>query len=240
MFFSPGVFRHDRHHVSPWQTSRFAMTDIIVLPWQTSCFCPIGERQTGVVLHMFAGISLFFQRTLFLCYKEPYRSIPALLRGGSTSLILVSCCLSLEIVMNTALISNFWHIRLRSSLNPYSCGKEIMHFSVFSSMQFGSPGSLCRFGSGCRILIVLWWPGKTKLKEETLKYTICLSYVSELSEDLRWVRWKFVIRTVFTTISTLRQELTGVKDVDPPLSKTDAVYKDLCSCGKFRIHWINQ
>ena len=43
---------------------------------------------------------------------------------------------------------------------------------------------------------------------------------------------KFDIRTVFTTVSTLRQQLTRVKDVDPPLRKAGMVYKVPCSCVK--------
>ena len=67
-----------------------------------------------------------------------------------------------------------------------------------------------------------------------MKYTICLPYVSGLSEEFRRVCSKFDIRTVFTTISTLRQQLTRVKDVDPPLSKAGVVhvYKVPCCCGK--------
>ena len=77
-------------------------------------------------------------------------------------------------------------------------------------------------------------PRGAKVEEKTLKYAICLSYVSGLSEDVRRVCRKFDIRTVFTTISTLmiRQQLTRVKDVDPPLSKASVVYKVPCSCGK--------
>ena len=37
---------------------------------------------------------------------------------------------------------------------------------------------------------------------------------------------------VFTTISTLRRQLTRVKDVDPLLSRAGVVYKIPCSCGK--------
>ena len=68
-------------------------------------------------------------------------------------------------------------------------------------------------------------PIGAKVEVETLKYTICLPYVSGLSEDVKRVCRKFDIRTVFTTISTLRQQLTRVKDVDPPLSKAVVVYK---------------
>ena len=75
-------------------------------------------------------------------------------------------------------------------------------------------------------------PRGAKVEEETLKYTICLPYVSGLSEDVRRVCQKFDIRTVFSTISTLRQQLTRVKDVDPPLRKPGVVYRVPCSCGK--------
>ena len=77
-------------------------------------------------------------------------------------------------------------------------------------------------------------PGRTKPEKEALKYTICLPYVSGLSEDVRRVCRKIDIRTVFTTISKLRQQLIRVKDVDPPLSKAGVVYtcKVPCSCGK--------
>ena len=67
-----------------------------------------------------------------------------------------------------------------------------------------------------------------------MQHTICLPYmyVSGLSEDVRRVCRKFDIRTVFSIISTLRQQLTRVKDVDPPLRKAGVVYKVPCSCGK--------
>ena len=55
-----------------------------------------------------------------------------------------------------------------------------------------------------------------------------------MSEDLRRILRRFYICTVFTTISTLRQQLTRVKDVDSPLSKAVVVYRVLhvCSCKK--------
>ena len=68
--------------------------------------------------------------------------------------------------------------------------------------------------------------------EETPKHTICLPYVSGLSEELRRVCRKFDIRTVFKTTATLRQHLTRVKDRDPMLSLAGVVYKIPCSCGK--------
>ena len=42
---------------------------------------------------------------------------------------------------------------------------------------------------------------------------------------------KFDIRTVFTTMSTLRQQLTKVKNTDPTLEKSSVVYRIPCSCG---------
>ena len=44
--------------------------------------------------------------------------------------------------------------------------------------------------------------------------------------------WNADIRTVFTTISTLRQQLSKVKDPDPMLSRAGVVYRIPCSCGK--------
>ena len=76
------------------------------------------------------------------------------------------------------------------------------------------------------------WKGRRQLAEEEPKYTICLPYVAGLSEDLRRVCRKYGIRTVFTTISTLRQQLTRVKDVDPLLKRAGVVYKIPCSCGQ--------
>ena len=61
--------------------------------------------------------------------------------------------------------------------------------------------------------------------EEQPKYTICLPYVAGVGEDLRRVCRKFDIRTVFTTMSMLRQQLTKVKDTDPTLKKSSVVYR---------------
>ena len=58
-------------------------------------------------------------------------------------------------------------------------------------------------------------------------------HVSGLSEDLRRILRRFDMRTVFTRIFTLRQQLTMVKDVDPLLTKAGVVvYRVPCSCGK--------
>ena len=72
---------------------------------------------------------------------------------------------------------------------------------------------------------------RERRQEETPKYTICLPYVSGVSEDLRRVCRRFDIRSVFTTVSTLRQHLTRVKDRDPLLRKSGVVYNIPCSCG---------
>ena len=72
---------------------------------------------------------------------------------------------------------------------------------------------------------------KKTTQEEQPKYTICLPYVAGVGEALRRVCRKFDIRTVFTTMSMLRQQLTKVKDTDPTLKKSSVVYKIPCSCG---------
>ena len=69
-------------------------------------------------------------------------------------------------------------------------------------------------------------------EEEPPKHTLCLPYVSGVSEDLRRVCRKYNIRTVFTTVSTLRQQLTRVKDIDPDLGRAGVVYKIPCECGQ--------
>ena len=73
---------------------------------------------------------------------------------------------------------------------------------------------------------------KSGQEEEKPKYRICLPDVSGLSKDLRSILRRFDIRTAFTTISRLRQQLARVKDVDPPLSKAVMACRVLCSCGK--------
>jgi predicted GIY-YIG superfamily endonuclease len=72
---------------------------------------------------------------------------------------------------------------------------------------------------------------KKKDLEEDPKHTILLPYVSGLSEDLRRICCKQGIRIVFTTPTTLRQQLTRVKDKDPPLNRSGVVYRIPCSCG---------
>ena len=60
--------------------------------------------------------------------------------------------------------------------------------------------------------------------------TLCIPYVSGLSEDLRRVCRKYSIRTVFRTPSTLRRELSRIKDRDPALKASGVVYEIPCSC----------
>ena len=71
----------------------------------------------------------------------------------------------------------------------------------------------------------------SRQQDRTTHYTICLPYVYGASEDLRRVCRRYNIRTVFTTISTLQQHLTHVKDVDPLLKRSGVVYNIPCSCG---------
>ena len=79
-------------------------------------------------------------------------------------------------------------------------------------------------------------PRRKKQPEEKPKYTICLPYVSGVGEDLRRVCRKYDIRTAFSTVSTLRQQLTKVKDVDPLLSRAGVVYSIPCSdCEQYYI-----
>ena len=72
---------------------------------------------------------------------------------------------------------------------------------------------------------------KKEQEEEKPKYTcrICVLCVSGLSEDQRRIL-RFDIRTAFTTVSTLRQQLTRVKKVDPLPTKAGVVYRVPCIC----------
>ena len=77
------------------------------------------------------------------------------------------------------------------------------------------------------------WPNhKLQRTQEEPLHTLCISYVSSLSEDLRRVCRKYSIRTVFRTPSTLRQELSRIKDRDPALKGSGVVYEITCSCGQ--------
>ena len=72
---------------------------------------------------------------------------------------------------------------------------------------------------------------KKQQQEEPPKYTICLPYVAGLGEALRRVCRKHNIQTAFTTMDTLRRQLTRVKDTDPIIKKSGVVYRIPCSCG---------
>ena len=72
---------------------------------------------------------------------------------------------------------------------------------------------------------------RTTTTEEQPKYTICLPYIAGIGEDLRRVCRKYNIRTVFTTMCTIRRKLTNVKDADPSLKRSRVVYSIPCSCG---------
>ena len=68
----------------------------------------------------------------------------------------------------------------------------------------------------------------------------CLPYVAGLGEALRRVCRKHDIRTVFTTMDTLRRQLTRVKDTDPTLKESGVVYRIPCSCGLAYIGETNR
>ena len=57
-------------------------------------------------------------------------------------------------------------------------------------------------------------------------------HVSGLSEDLRGVCRKYSIRTIFRTQSTLRRELSRIKDRDSVLKASGVLYEILCGCGQ--------
>lgn len=72
--------------------------------------------------------------------------------------------------------------------------------------------------------------------EEKLEFTITYVYHVRVAGDLRRVCRRFDIRAVFTTVSTLRKQLTHVKDVDPPLQRSGVVYNIPCSYGLNCVH----
>ena len=70
--------------------------------------------------------------------------------------------------------------------------------------------------------------GTKKPQEEPPEHTIYIPYVAGVGEDLRRVCRKHRIKTVFTTTSTLGQQLTKVKDIDPAIKKSGVVYQIPC------------
>ena len=75
-------------------------------------------------------------------------------------------------------------------------------------------------------------PRPQRTQEEQPLHTLCIPYVSGLSEDLRRVCRKYSIRTVFRTPSTLRWELSKIKERDSALKASGVVYKIPCDCGQ--------
>ena len=74
-------------------------------------------------------------------------------------------------------------------------------------------------------------PRQPREPEEPPRDIIYIPYVLGLSEDLRRVCRKFNIRAIFRTTSTLHQQLTRVKDIDPILKRSGVLYEVPCSCG---------
>ena len=78
-------------------------------------------------------------------------------------------------------------------------------------------------------------PHTTTEPAEEPQATAFISYVTGLSEDVRWVCRRYNIRTVFRLTSTLRRQLMRVKDQDPLEKKLGVVYQIPCSCGHVYI-----
>ena len=76
-----------------------------------------------------------------------------------------------------------------------------------------------------------WWDSKARywLVSEQSLHALCILYVSGFSEKPRSVFRKYSIRTVFRTSSTLRRELSRIKD--PALKPLGVVYDIPCGCG---------
>ena len=122
MLFSPGMFCYGRFFCFPF----------------SSCWVVLLDNGSQ-------GFLGFTNVHLTTGARDPVYHT-TLLRGRSTSLILVSCCLSVEIVVNAVLMSNFLRILLRSSLNPDTYCRQILYF--------GSPASCSHFLCFCADLIV--------------------------------------------------------------------------------------
>ena len=75
-------------------------------------------------------------------------------------------------------------------------------------------------------------PRPQRAQEEQPLHTLCISYVSGLSKDLRRVCRKYSIRTVFRAPSTLRWELSRIKDRDLAPKALEVVYEIPCGCGQ--------
>ena len=65
---------------------------------------------------------------------------------------------------------------------------------------------------------------------------VVIPYVAGMSEDIRRVCRKFIIRVVFKSGRTLRSMLTKVKHRLPPGKQSNVVYCIPCSCGQVYIY----
>ena len=75
-------------------------------------------------------------------------------------------------------------------------------------------------------------PRPQRTQAEQPLHTLCIPYVSGLSEELRRVCRKYSIRTVFWTASTLRWELSMVQGQRPALKASGVVYEIPAVVGK--------
>ena len=78
-------------------------------------------------------------------------------------------------------------------------------------------------------------PHTAREPAEERRATVFIPYVAGLSEDVRRVCRRYNIRTVFRSASTLRGQLTKVKDQDPLEKRSGVVYQIPCSCGNVYI-----
>ena len=80
-------------------------------------------------LSVFPRLSWFYQCNYSYSQLQGILyTTPALLRGGSASLTLVSCCQNVETVVNAVVTSILLRIVFRSSHNPATYGRHIQYF----------------------------------------------------------------------------------------------------------------
>ena len=119
MLFSPDIFCYGRFSVFP-----FLVADCCSL-------IQVPKALLVSAMHSFPHL----QTTLY--------TTPALLRGGSTSLTLVSWCPNVGTVVNAVLMSKLLRILLRSSLNSDTSGRQVLYFG-FLLFLFSFSVPLCR------------------------------------------------------------------------------------------------
>ena len=78
-------------------------------------------------------------------------------------------------------------------------------------------------------------PSQTRQPQDPPRTTICVPYVSGVSEDIRRVCRQFNIRVAFRSGRSLRSLLTRVKDPLPTGLQSKVIYRIPCSCGKAYI-----